>query len=265
MNLSVDQHKELDALVLDKLKRYGAAQEFNAMFTLIAIVKTCGELDQSFADLDKVVDVLQQQWVLGIVEAAFHLKAFRIVRDLPMMIKEDIKIEVLEDEDEPKLPVKVSAPDNKEVEVKFEPVDKDTIMKIGDDRCDFCKLYKRYQCMRKAGYSGCEACSFHMKRCTIRPTCPADVPEDLYSDLRMLFDIQVKNGPRAVLSKVPELQGGISESYAAVWARVIDWFEFIYSERGEFSSIVASLGGDFGAFFVFQNVFHPTLRSRLEL
>ncbi|KZO93357.1 hypothetical protein CALVIDRAFT_540083 [Calocera viscosa TUFC12733] len=80
---SPNGHKAGDGQITARLRRYGSMGKFNPTVTLVAVVKSCGTLEQSLGDMDKAADFLTSNpWVTGILEAAFHLKAFKLVREL---------------------------------------------------------------------------------------------------------------------------------------------------------------------------------------
>ncbi|KZT58584.1 hypothetical protein CALCODRAFT_508041 [Calocera cornea HHB12733] len=90
---STPNHNDLDTQILARLSFYGAVETFNTALTLVAV---------SYCDLENAAEFVHlNPWVVGILEAAFHLKVFKIVRELPVLhvspkSQSTVKIELLE-------------------------------------------------------------------------------------------------------------------------------------------------------------------------
>ncbi|KZO93355.1 hypothetical protein CALVIDRAFT_557025 [Calocera viscosa TUFC12733] len=190
---AVDQNKVFDDLVQSRLTKYGATETFNAALTLVAIVNTCSDLDQSLQNVDKAVEVLERNpWVTGIIEVAFHLKAYKI-----------IKIEILDEPSESKPRTGIAWEKRKQRVSEGFIVDSDEFEEDSLDLEGFegesdedKELEKELgvkvgtRCTSLAGVDKCESCIRWGNSCSWSSRQPPQkgVPYAMWTNLGILFD-----------------------------------------------------------------------------
>ncbi|KZO93350.1 hypothetical protein CALVIDRAFT_529541 [Calocera viscosa TUFC12733] len=86
LDISDNDHRALDELVMLRLDRYRAAQSFDAIKTLIALVKTCAELDASLTDIDAASRILDEREELEmLLMVGWEGREFKHVRNHPAL------------------------------------------------------------------------------------------------------------------------------------------------------------------------------------
>ncbi|KZT58567.1 hypothetical protein CALCODRAFT_233178 [Calocera cornea HHB12733] len=108
LDISDNDHRALDELVMLRLDRYRAAQSFDAIKTLVALVKTCADLDGSLTDMDAASRILDEREELEmLLMVGWEGREFKHVRNHPALRRKPSEREYSE---VPSPPSSASAP-----------------------------------------------------------------------------------------------------------------------------------------------------------
>ncbi|KZT58576.1 hypothetical protein CALCODRAFT_494671 [Calocera cornea HHB12733] len=252
LQFSAEEHAQLDVLVLDRLTGYGSAQSFNAVLTLVAIVKTCDALEPSLGDPDEARKMVHHNpWFVQELEAAFVEKSYKVIRDRPILHRPALKIEALQESDNvEKLRIGPTSGDVAN-HLQFEGQDSEdsgvvpTVEWFHNPSCDACQILEIGHCERIAGTETCAYCTGWDRPCTYGASVPRGVPPDLWSQLRVLFKRWMEwEGGRDLTAKLDPILKELPE-YMAVCQYI---YELNKKENPETSRVYQALkknvGGD---------------------
>jgi len=255
------EHKRLDTLVLERLRRYGVDNAFNAVLTLVAVVKTCDKLSQSLADVDEAIHLLERNvWLPGIVEAAFHLKSYKIVRDLPLLhlIADEAIFTIQPLEEEPNIKPNIAEATTSLAAVPGH-IGEGVLAKTRDERCDSCRLWKFDHCEigpLRDKCKHCTACSHVCSWATRGLSSDSSdagrkVSQDLHQDLRYLFECHL-DGELVAHGKDSDR----TEKTSAAIRSVLDVVKRLYHTQDDQlkSDVEKLLETDFACGFTFRGI-----------